>query len=83
MSEGEYVVHLSEPHSLTDGDGTTLRVADYDDFGNTYDLELLEGSSRSVGRRLVERSPPRSEPTGGAVRGRERHVPTDSSPLRS
>ena len=50
----EYVVHFAAAHSLTDGDETTLRVADYDDFGSMYNLELPDGSTRSVGKQLVD-----------------------------
>ncbi len=54
----EYVVHLSESHAMTDGDETTVTVVDYDDFGSMYNLTFADGSTRSVGKQLVEEIAP-------------------------
>jgi hypothetical protein len=50
----QYIVEFAEPHTLTDGDGQTLTVSGYDDFGSMYNLELPDGDTRSVGKQLVE-----------------------------
>lgn len=50
----QYTVKFAEPHVLTDGDDQTLTVDEYDDFGSMYSLELPDGTSRSVGKQLVE-----------------------------
>ncbi len=49
-----YTVHFVDPHALTDGDSTELRVSGYDDLGSMYTFELSDGRSRSVGKQLVE-----------------------------
>ncbi len=54
MSDANFVVTFTEPHELTDENATELPVADYDDFGSMYTLELVDGSTRSVGKQLVE-----------------------------
>jgi hypothetical protein len=51
----QYIVEFAEPHVLTGDDDRTLTVDGYDDFGSMYSLELPDGSSRSVGKQLVER----------------------------
>lgn len=50
----QYIVEFADSHVLTDGDDRTLTVSEYDDFGSMYSLELPDGSSRSVGKQLVE-----------------------------
>lgn len=54
MNEGNYTVTFAVPHSLTNGDDTELAIVGYDDFGSMYEFELLDGSTRSVGKQLVE-----------------------------
>jgi len=49
-----YELRFAEPHRLTDGDGTTLRVAGYEDYGSMYTVELADGSTQSVGKQLIE-----------------------------
>ncbi len=53
MSDRRYTVTFAEPHHLTDGEETELTVLEYDDFGSMYTLELVDGSTRSVGKQLV------------------------------
>jgi len=53
MNDGEYTVTFAVPHSLTEGDDTELPIVGYDDFGSMYEFELLDGSTRSVGKQLV------------------------------
>jgi hypothetical protein len=48
-----YVVHLTEPHELTDGDETTVEITDYDDFGSMYSLVFPDGTEQSIGKQLV------------------------------
>jgi hypothetical protein len=48
-----YQVELSEPHGIADG-GTSVTVADYEDVGSMYIFELEDGSTRSLGKRVVE-----------------------------
>jgi hypothetical protein len=48
-----YRVAFDAPHELTDGDETTMTVADYEDVGSMYILELPDGTTRSVGKQLV------------------------------
>jgi hypothetical protein len=50
----QYRVHFAEPNELTDDEGTELLVADYDDVGSMYILELSDGRTRSVGKQLVD-----------------------------
>ncbi len=54
MADDAYVVTFAEPHRLTDDDTTDLTVADYEDFGSMYTLKLTDGTTRSVGKQLVE-----------------------------
>lgn len=49
-----YKISFEKPHKLTDGDETTLTVADYDDVGSMFILELEGGTTRSVGKQLIE-----------------------------
>jgi hypothetical protein len=49
-----YELRFAEPHQLTDGDETTLRVAGYEDYGSMYMIELEDGSTQSVGKQLIE-----------------------------
>lgn len=49
-----YTVRFDTPHELTDGDTTTLVVDDYEDVGSMYIFELPDGTTRSVGKQLVE-----------------------------
>ncbi len=49
-----YTVRFVSPHELTEGDETTLVVDDYEDLGSMYTFELPDGTSRSVGKQLVE-----------------------------
>jgi hypothetical protein len=49
-----YTVRFGAPHELTDGDATTLVVDDYEDVGSMYIFELSDGTTRSVGKQLVE-----------------------------
>ncbi len=48
-----YHVAFDAPHELTDDDETTMTVADYEDVGSMYILELQDGTTRSVGKQLV------------------------------
>jgi hypothetical protein len=61
MNEGNYTVSFAVPHSLTDGDDTELSIREYDDFGSMYEFELLDGSTRSVGKQLVSEITPVKE----------------------
>lgn len=61
MSDDRFVVRFEEPHHLTDGDATELTVLEYDDFGSMYSLELVDGSTRSVGAQLVEEIVPKQD----------------------
>ncbi|MFT4945387.1 MAG: hypothetical protein ACI9K3_001334 [Halovenus sp.] len=54
MSEERFTVTFAEPNHLTDGDETELTVRGYDDLGSMYSLELVNGSTRSIGKQLVE-----------------------------
>jgi len=54
MSEERFTVTFAEPNHLTDGDETELTVREYDDLGSMYSLELVNGSTRSIGKQLVE-----------------------------
>lgn len=58
MSEKRFTVIFTEPHHLTDGDDTAVTVRDYDDRGSMYTLEFVDGSTRSVGKQLVEEITP-------------------------
>ncbi len=49
-----YEVQFEDPHMLTDGDETSLTIADYEDVGSMLILELEDGMTRSVGKQLVE-----------------------------
>ncbi len=49
-----YTVTFAEPHTLTDGDDTTVQVTGYEDVGSMYILELMNGETRSVGKQLVD-----------------------------
>lgn len=49
-----YEISFEKPHKLTDGDNTTLTVTDYDDVGSMFILELEGGTTRSVGKQLIE-----------------------------
>jgi hypothetical protein len=61
MDESNYTVTFAVPHSLTDGDETELPILGYDDFGSMYEFELLDGSTRSVGKQLVAEIAPAEE----------------------
>jgi hypothetical protein len=54
MSEERFTVTFAEPNHLTDGDETELTVRGCDDLGSMYSLELVNGSTRSIGKQLVE-----------------------------
>lgn len=54
MSDDPITVTFAEPNHLTDGDETELAVLEYDDFGSMYMLELPNGSTRSIGKQLVD-----------------------------
>jgi hypothetical protein len=49
-----YTVRFGAPHELTADDETTLVVDDYEDVGSMYIFELSDGTTRSVGKQLVE-----------------------------
>ncbi|ESS10902.1 MAG: hypothetical protein A07HR60_02045 [uncultured archaeon A07HR60] len=49
-----YEVQFEDPHMLTDGEETSLTIADYEDVGSMLILELEDGMTRSVGKQLVE-----------------------------
>ena len=49
-----YTAHFAEPHPLTEGDSTELTVSGYEDLGSMYTFELPDGTTRSVGKQLVE-----------------------------
>jgi hypothetical protein len=51
---GSHTVTFAEPHDLTDDGERTLVVSDYEDVGSMYILELPDGTTRSVGKQLVE-----------------------------
>lgn len=53
MSDTAYRVRFEEPHRLADGE-RTVEVVSYDDFGSMYELELADGTTRSVGKQLVD-----------------------------
>jgi hypothetical protein len=53
MSDSAYTVVFAEPHTLTDGDQTELEISEYDDFGSMIQMELTDGSTRSVGKQLI------------------------------
>jgi hypothetical protein len=49
-----YEITFTESHPVTDGDGTTVTVEDYEDVGSMLILELTDGTSQSVGKQLVD-----------------------------
>lgn len=49
-----HTVRFGAPHELTADDETTLVVDDYEDVGSMYIFELPDGTTRSVGKQLVE-----------------------------
>ena len=61
-----YTVTFAEPHTLTDGDDTTVQVTGYEDVGSMYILELMNGETRSVG------VPTTGDPAKSGRRGRRR-----------
>ncbi|MFB6125766.1 MAG: hypothetical protein ABEJ79_00480 [Halolamina sp.] len=52
MADTAYRVRFEKPHRLADGE-QTVEVISYDDFGSMYELELADGTTRSVGKQLV------------------------------
>jgi len=61
VPDATHVVTFAEPHELTEGEETTLRVAVCEDFGSMYSLTLPDGTERSVGKQLVDSVEPIAE----------------------
>lgn len=49
-----YEITFAETHPLTEGDETALTVDGYNDVGSMLMLELADGTTRSVGKQLVD-----------------------------